>query len=249
MKSAMSIGEFAKLTGVSQRTLRYYDQIGLMKPSHISESGRRYYTERDLIPLQHIIALKYLEYPLEEIRIALPQTTASLKQSLALQKQAIVSKQEHLAQMLKAVDYSLSVLEMNEEPDTQFITFLIHSVIREKEHLHWMSRHFPQQSVDFLTETMKTRELEITRSTAELMQQIKRDLPLFEPGHPRLQEYADKVLNMVKETLGPDFHMEAINPDAFNDVPDLHVSPFTAEEELKLGEVFKIYAERQNGEE
>ena len=249
MTRYMSIGEFAKLTGVSQRTLRYYDQIGLLAPSHISDSGRRFYDESDLIPLQHIIALKYLEFSLDEIRAALPQRPASLKESLALQKEAIRRKQDQLAQMQKAIDYSMSVME-DGELDTQLISFLIHSVLKEKEHLRWLAQHFPEPTVETLTEVMRTRELELTKRSVDIMQALKRDLPLYEPGHPRLQSHVAQLMEQVAEIFGPGFRLEDLDIDAeaLDHVPDAHVSPFTREEEEKLQQVFECYAQQQKGE-
>ncbi|PWU68713.1 hypothetical protein DLJ74_09815 [Gracilibacillus dipsosauri] len=51
-----SIGKIAKEMNITVRTLRYYDEINLLKPSYISESGYRYYSKKDIITLQRIIA-------------------------------------------------------------------------------------------------------------------------------------------------------------------------------------------------
>jgi DNA-binding transcriptional MerR regulator len=251
MNRLMSIGEFAKLTGVSLRTLRYYDQIDLLKPSHVSDSGRRYYTDRDLIPLQHIIALKYLDFSLDDIRGALPREPAGLKKSLKLQKEALLRKQERLAQMMKAIDYTLSVLE-EAEPDTQVVSFLIHSVLKEQDYMRWMARHFPQPAVENMAEVMRTKELELTKRTAEIFQALKRDLPLYEPDHPQLQRYASQVMDLLKEMLGPEFKLEDLDlsPEAILEAPDTSIiSPFTREEEQKLGEVFQYYTNGLKKEE
>lgn len=61
-------GEFAKKAGVSVRTIRYYDKQGMLKPSHVSQSGYRLYTDGDFARLQKILTLKYLGFSLEEIR-------------------------------------------------------------------------------------------------------------------------------------------------------------------------------------
>ena len=53
------IGAFAKMTAITERTLRYYDRKGLLKPSSRNEQGHRYYTDKDLIQLQKILTLKY----------------------------------------------------------------------------------------------------------------------------------------------------------------------------------------------
>ena len=63
------IGEFSKLTGCSIKTLRYYDEIGLLNPSRIDNfTNYRYYDEKDLEVLKKIIYLKSLGFTLEEIK-------------------------------------------------------------------------------------------------------------------------------------------------------------------------------------
>lgn len=68
----MKIGEFAKRAGVTPRTVRYYESLGLLGPSEREGSGFRYYTEVELARLQKIAALKELGLSLEEVAIVLP---------------------------------------------------------------------------------------------------------------------------------------------------------------------------------
>jgi DNA-binding transcriptional MerR regulator len=62
-----SSGEFAKLAGITKKTLRYYDEKNILKPSLLSDSGARYYTNKDLGRLQQILLLKYLGFSLNDI--------------------------------------------------------------------------------------------------------------------------------------------------------------------------------------
>ncbi len=68
----MRIGELAKRAGVTPRTIRYYESLGLLGPSERQGSGFRYYTEAELTRLQKINALKELGLSLEEIAIVIP---------------------------------------------------------------------------------------------------------------------------------------------------------------------------------
>ena len=63
-----SSGEFARMAGVTLRTIRYYDKQDILKPSFISEAGARFYTDKDFARLQQILLLKYLGFSLEDIR-------------------------------------------------------------------------------------------------------------------------------------------------------------------------------------
>ncbi|GGD91307.1 MerR family transcriptional regulator [Paenibacillus nasutitermitis] len=71
MKKYWKTGELANMTGLTVRTLRFYDQIGLFSPSGQTESGHRLYSESDLSHLHQILSLKELGLSLEEIKSAL----------------------------------------------------------------------------------------------------------------------------------------------------------------------------------
>src|SRR5205807_254258 len=62
------VGELARQTGLSVRTLHWYDEIGLLSPSHRTESGHRHYAAGDVARLQQILSLRQLGFSLEEIR-------------------------------------------------------------------------------------------------------------------------------------------------------------------------------------
>jgi DNA-binding transcriptional MerR regulator len=59
-----SIGEFAKLTGITERTLRHYDQTGILKPFNYTEHRHRVYNNRSIVQLQKILVLKFLDLSL-----------------------------------------------------------------------------------------------------------------------------------------------------------------------------------------
>ena len=79
-------GEFADKAEVSERTLRYYDKVGLLSPSQYTEAGYRLYTDEDLLNLQQILALKFLGFSLEEIKICLQTGPRQLREILTQQK-------------------------------------------------------------------------------------------------------------------------------------------------------------------
>lgn len=63
-----SIGKVAKEFNLTVRTLRYYDEIDLLTPSRIADSGYRYYSKEDILVLQRVIALKKLGFQLEQVK-------------------------------------------------------------------------------------------------------------------------------------------------------------------------------------
>lgn len=67
-KKPMAIHEVAKLTGITTRTLHYYDEIGLLKPSIVTEAKYRQYTDDDLSRLQEILFFREVGFALKEIK-------------------------------------------------------------------------------------------------------------------------------------------------------------------------------------
>src|SRR5918997_4153601 len=66
--AAWKVGELAQRTGLSVRTLHYYDEIGLLAPSRRSEGGHRLYTAEDVVRLQRIKSFRALGFTLREVR-------------------------------------------------------------------------------------------------------------------------------------------------------------------------------------
>jgi DNA-binding transcriptional MerR regulator len=66
-----TVKKLAKLAGITPRTLHYYDEIGLLKPSRIGDNGYRYYGEESLLRLQQILLYRQLDMPLGRIKVML----------------------------------------------------------------------------------------------------------------------------------------------------------------------------------
>lgn len=64
----MTVNEVSKLTGVTIRTLQYYDKIGLLHPTGYTEAGYRLYDDTALETLQQILLFRELEFPLKDVK-------------------------------------------------------------------------------------------------------------------------------------------------------------------------------------
>lgn len=110
MNNYYTTGQFAKLANVSQRTIRYYDKIGLLKPSCISDNGYRQYSETDFIRLQKIVTLRNLDFSIEEI-FSMMSSEETLKDSLHLQSSLVQAKIKNLQNLKEALDIASSSLD------------------------------------------------------------------------------------------------------------------------------------------
>lgn len=96
----MTVHEVSKLTGVSIRTLQYYDKIGLLHPAEYSDAGYRLYNEKDLEKLQQILLFRELEFPLKDIREIIDSPDFDRDRALKQQIELLMLKREHINNLI-----------------------------------------------------------------------------------------------------------------------------------------------------
>lgn len=106
------IGTLAKLANVTERTLRYYDKIGLLKPSTVLSNGYRQYTDTDLLKLQKILSLKHLGFSIEEI-FPIVLEDQSLKESFKMQIDLVDSRIKHMVAIKESMESIISSIDDN----------------------------------------------------------------------------------------------------------------------------------------
>src|SRR4030042_5217239 len=119
MKNGYLIQEFAELTKVTVRTLHYYDQIGLLKPSFQKPNGYRVYADTDLLRLQQIVSLKFMGFSLDQIGNILGKKGFLVAKSLKIQAEAVRDEIARLQKASKALDLVLEKLETEDRIDTK----------------------------------------------------------------------------------------------------------------------------------
>ena len=101
----MQIREIAKLCGVSVRTLHYYDETGILKPSYVDKNtGYRYYDEASLLRMQEILFYRELDFSLKSIAEILSSPGYNKEKALAEQKKLLILKKERLEKLISAID-------------------------------------------------------------------------------------------------------------------------------------------------
>ena len=129
-----SSGQFARMAGVSVRTIRFYDKQNILKPSYVSPSGARFYTDSDLARLQQILLFKYLGFSLDDIReMTIGDTDYHfLKNSLNLQKRLVQDRIEQMQLVESAIEDTVNALEQERQVDWSQMLELIHLTGMEK---------------------------------------------------------------------------------------------------------------------
>lgn len=128
-------GEFAKMAGVTIRTIRYYDTKGILKPSHHNDAGHRLYTDKDFTKLKKILALKYLGLSLDEVMYTEHNNFEKddMVNSLKLQKNIIKNKINHMKTVLNAIETAEFSIENDENLDWNKTVDIIKILESEKE--------------------------------------------------------------------------------------------------------------------
>lgn len=106
-----AIREVTKATGLTSRTLRHYEQIGLLVPSRVGPNGYRYYDDRELARLYRILSLRTLDLPLAAIQKALKDDDEDVANAMRTHLNVLNDRQEHTAAQIKSVELALSALE------------------------------------------------------------------------------------------------------------------------------------------
>src|SRR5699024_3036470 len=128
-------GEIAKMAGVTTRTIRYYDNKGILSPSSHNSSGHRLYTELDFTKLKRILALKYLGLSLEEVKNTESQSfeKEEIMKSLRLQKNIMKNKINYMKTDLNAIESAEKSIEDEVDPDWNKTIDIIKILEDEKE--------------------------------------------------------------------------------------------------------------------
>ncbi len=117
----LTIKQLSQLAGVTPRTLRYYDQIGLLKPSQVGQNGYRYYTEEALLRLQQVLFYRELGVPLEEIRRMMGRSDYDILHSLEKHRSEIAKRISRLQTLIQTINHTISHLKGRTPMDDQKI--------------------------------------------------------------------------------------------------------------------------------
>ena len=103
----LKVNEVAKLTGITARTLHYYDEIGLLSPSETTEARYRLYDDTALETLQQILFFRELDFPLSEIKEIMTNPAFDKTDALKSHKTLLIKKRERLDNLIQLVDKTI----------------------------------------------------------------------------------------------------------------------------------------------
>lgn len=144
-KPTFIISEFSKRARVSVRTLRYYEEIGLIVPTDKNSSGHRLYGLAELAKLQHIQSLKFLGYSLQEIKGLMDDDvdiSLQLNKSLPLQHKLLTEKIDELERAIGAVEHVQNLLNQGKPMTWTVLSSLLFQIEHEEDQKEWIKTIF-----------------------------------------------------------------------------------------------------------
>ena len=193
------IGQLASLTGMSIRTLRHYDDIALLSPSHRLPSGHRLYGREDVIRLHQILSLRQMGFPLDQVREMSARPNAdvgrTLKLHIAALKEQIATRQE-LCARLEAVETRHGSASVEE-----FIKAIEVMTMFEKYYTKEQLETLKQRAAELGDAHIREVEAEWPRLIADVRKEMERGT---DPKDPRMQALAKRWAELVKEFTGGD---------------------------------------------
>jgi DNA-binding transcriptional MerR regulator/ankyrin repeat protein len=132
-------GEFASRTGVTKRALRYYDRIGLLKPTYRSESDHRLYSEEDFVRLHQIVTLKFIGFSLEQIKNIINLQNVDLGEVLRMQRDWMEGKLQDIQLVIGAIKDAERAVQQGEEEFVYEKIQKIIGVIEMQTNRNWLN--------------------------------------------------------------------------------------------------------------
>jgi DNA-binding transcriptional MerR regulator len=205
--------EFARMAGVTVRTLHHYDRIGLLKPKRYTSAGYRLYSKQDLVRLQQIITLKFIGFSLNQIKNLLNSNSFDLTTALNQQKAIIAEKRQQLDLAINAIEKAQSLLATNEEPDWEAFKRII-EVINMQNNKDWTKKYYSEEAQQKLAERAATIGPEVIeqgqRDWAILIREVETAVSEgMDPQSEQATALADRWSALIKAFTGGDPEIQA----------------------------------------
>lgn len=197
-----SIGKLAKITSCTVRTLRYYDEISLLKPTAVSEGGHRYYDNDAVAKLHNIIQLKEFGFELETIDEIVDNRVRSAKDLLQIRLKVIKLEEKELQQKKERIQTTIQLMELEGKDDWKaiFNTFSKHNNSKQKIKDNW-NNYFTEKEQEILNGLPKVgKDREEVNKWTELVNDIRLNIHK-EPSSKEAQELASRWMSLADEII------------------------------------------------
>lgn len=189
------------------RTLHHYDRLGLLKPSGRTEAGYRLYSERDFARLEQIVTLKFIGFPLKQIKDLLDGRALDLKATLRIQRRIIEEKRRHLDLAIGTIANAERVMRSrswSRKPDWEAFRKII-EVIHMQQNAEWMKKYYTEEARQELAARNVPKEAveKGQRDWAALIQEVEAAVASgLDPASEKAQALADRWQELIEAFTG-----------------------------------------------
>ncbi|MFH7029506.1 MAG: MerR family transcriptional regulator [Heteroscytonema crispum UTEX LB 1556] len=196
--TAMKVGELAKQTGISVRTLHYYDEIGLLSPSGRTDADYRLYAEADIVRLQQIMSLRQLGFSLVEIKECLQSPNFSLHHTIQL----------HIARLREQIELSHKLLHRLEAIASHTATSItVEDLISTIEAITMFEKYYTPEQLETLKQRRESigeeRIRQVENEWEKLIAQARAQMEKgTDPASESVQNIAKRWRELIDEFTG-----------------------------------------------
>ena len=193
-----TVKEISNITGISVRTLHYYDEIGLLEPTDKSDAGYRLYDDKALERLQQILFFREFDIPLKEIKAVMENPTLDRNHILQMQRKMLMAKIERMEHLVASID---DILKGDNRMD-----FAIFNKTEMEEMFQAMVEHMPEEikktAIDEFGGLEQWKEHYIKAVSSEDMQKRYRKMVEWFGGK---EEYLTAVKNPISKEVAASY--------------------------------------------
>ena len=200
------VGELARRTGLSVRTLHHYDAIGLLSPSHRTEAGHRLYAAADAARLQQILSLRQLGFSLEEVRDCLDRPEFSPRRVIRMHIDRLQERIESQRRLCEKLESIAGRLDSAEEISAD-------EFLQTMEAMNMLEKFYTPEQLEQLRERRRVvgeeRIHEVEAEWPRLMSEVRAEMDSgTDPASETVQALARRWMGLVREFTGGDSALE-----------------------------------------
>lgn len=220
-----TIQKIAKLAGVSTRTLRYYDEIGILKPARVNSSGYRIYGEKEIDRLQQILFYRELDLDLSEIKKIVASPDFNEIEALRHHREKLLERSKQLETLITNVNKTIShkerkVIMSDKEKFEGFKSKLVED--NEKKHGKEAREKYGDEAVDKSNKKVKNMTEEEYKKISELELELYETLSKALKTHDPAGELAQKSAHLHKQWIS--FYWDSYSKEAHAGVARMYVA-------------------------
>ncbi|MCB8944750.1 MAG: MerR family transcriptional regulator, partial [Ardenticatenaceae bacterium] len=223
-----TVKQIANLAGVSVRTMHYYDEIDLLKPSAVGDNGYRYYSDEALFQLQQILLYREMELDLAQIKAIMDDEAFDLVSALQQHRQILQRKMERLRTLVKTVDATILHLtgEVKMSDKNVFVGFSEEKQQAYAKEAEEMWGDTVRQSMKLWHSYSEERKAEIMQEGSDIYSELAAKMALG-PEHPDIQALLERWHEHMRYFYEPSLETLRGLGEAYDDHPDFRAT-FTA---------------------